>query len=97
MVARMRAAGAIIMAKPIRPNLVWAATRLIPFMGPRAMPMTPRVRRVDHRVGRRLAATGMMRYADGSDMMGSLRNPAGWNNVYGMRPTWVGALRTSWR
>ncbi len=21
-------------------------------------------------------------------MMGSLRNPAGWNNVYGMRPTW---------
>jgi amidase len=30
----------------------------------------------------------MMRYADGSDMMGSLRNPAGWNNVYGMRPTW---------
>jgi amidase len=30
----------------------------------------------------------MIRYADGSDMMGSLRNPAGWNNVYGMRPTW---------
>ena len=30
----------------------------------------------------------MVRYADGSDMMGSLRNPAGWNNVYGMRPTW---------
>ncbi|HBR39004.1 MAG TPA: amidase, partial [Sulfitobacter pontiacus] len=25
---------------------------------------------------------------DGSDMMGSLRNPAGWNNVYGMRPSW---------
>ncbi|MTH78002.1 amidase [Paracoccus aestuariivivens] len=25
--------------------------------------------------------------ADGSDMMGSLRNPAGWNNVVGFRPT----------
>ena len=33
-------------------------------------------------------ATGMVSVADGSDMMGSLRNPAGWNNVYGMRPTW---------
>ena len=29
----------------------------------------------------------MVSVADGSDMMGSLRNPAGWNNVYGMRPT----------
>lgn len=25
--------------------------------------------------------------ADGSDMMGSLRNPAGWANVYGLRPS----------
>ena len=25
--------------------------------------------------------------ADGSDMMGSLRNPAGWNNIYSHRPT----------
>ena len=25
--------------------------------------------------------------ADGSDMMGSLRNPAGWNNLYSVRPT----------
>ena len=33
-------------------------------------------------------ATGMLSIADGSVMMGSLRNPAAWNNVYGMRPTW---------
>ena len=26
--------------------------------------------------------------ADGSDAMGSLRNPAGWNNVYSLRPSW---------
>ncbi|MEP2534050.1 amidase [Shimia sp.] len=32
-------------------------------------------------------ACGMVALADGSDMMGSLRNPAGWNNVYGFRPS----------
>lgn len=29
----------------------------------------------------------MLCVADGSDMMGSLRNPAGWNNLYSLRPT----------
>lgn len=32
-------------------------------------------------------ATGMVSIADGSDMMGSLRNPAAWNDVYGFRPS----------
>ena len=32
-------------------------------------------------------ATRMLSVADGSDSMGSLRNPAGWNNVFGMRPS----------
>jgi amidase len=32
-------------------------------------------------------ALNMLCVADGSDFMGSLRNPAGWNNVYGMRPS----------
>jgi amidase len=32
-------------------------------------------------------ATNMLCLADGSDMMGSLRNPAGWNNIYSHRPT----------
>jgi len=32
-------------------------------------------------------ATHMLPVADGSDYMGSLRNPAAWNNVYGMRPS----------
>jgi len=32
-------------------------------------------------------ATGLLSVADGSDMMGSLRNPAAWNGVYGFRPT----------
>ncbi len=32
-------------------------------------------------------ATRMVPVADGSDYMGSLRNPAGWNNVFGFRPS----------
>jgi len=32
-------------------------------------------------------ALRMVPVADGSDFMGSLRNPAGWNNVFGMRPS----------
>jgi amidase len=32
-------------------------------------------------------ALGMLPVADGSDMMGSLRNPAAWNNIYGLRPS----------
>lgn len=36
-------------------------------------------------------ASGMLAVGDGSDMMGSLRNPAGWNGLYSHRPTagWV--------
>jgi amidase len=32
-------------------------------------------------------ATRMLALADGTDMMGSLRNPAGWNCIYSHRPT----------
>jgi amidase len=32
-------------------------------------------------------AARMLPVADGSDFMGSLRNPAGWNNVFGLRPS----------
>jgi amidase len=32
-------------------------------------------------------AAGMLPVADGSDFMGSLRNPPGWNGVLGMRPS----------
>ncbi len=33
-------------------------------------------------------ALRMLPVADGSDMMGSLRNPGGWNNVFGFRPSY---------
>lgn len=37
-------------------------------------------------------ASRMLVCADGTDMMGSLRNPAGWNNLYSHRPT-AGIIR----
>src|SRR5215831_13669182 len=52
-------------------------------------------------------ATRMLPVADGSDFMGSLRNPAAWNNVFGFRPSqgrvpawpaddvWVASLSTA--
>ncbi len=51
-------------------------------------------------------AARLLPVADGSDFMGSLRNPAGWNNVFGLRPSqgrvpqwpandvWLGQLGT---
>src|SRR5262249_39149772 len=33
-------------------------------------------------------ALRMLPVADGSDFMGSLRNPPGWNNVFGHRPSY---------
>lgn len=33
-------------------------------------------------------ALRMLPVADGGDFMGSLRNPAGWNNIYSLRPSW---------
>ena len=33
-------------------------------------------------------AARLLPIADGSDMMGSLRNPGAYNNVYGFRPSW---------
>ena len=37
--------------------------------------------------GAAAVASGMIPFSDGSDMMGSLRNPAAFNNIYGFRPT----------
>ena len=89
MVARMRAAGAIIIGKTNTPEFGLGSHTFNPVHG-----ATGNAYDATHSAGGSSGgaavalATGMIRYADGSDMMGSLRNPAGWNNVYGMRPTW---------
>ena len=88
MAARLRAAGCIFIGKTNVPefglgshtfNTVFGATR-----NPWNLAKTP-----GGSSGGAAAAlaTHMLPVADGSDFMGSLRNPAGWCNVVGMRPS----------
>lgn len=88
MVQRMRAAGCIVIGKTNVPefglgshsfNEVFGATRNAYDLSKTAGGSSG---------GAAVAlATRMLSVADGSDFMGSLRNPAAWSNVFGMRPS----------
>ena len=89
MVQRLRAAGAIIIGKTNTPEFGLGSHTFNPVFGPTRNAFDPTRSAGGSSGGAAVAlATGMLCVADGSDMMGSLRNPAGWNNVYGFRPTW---------
>ncbi|APX11253.1 amidase [Tateyamaria omphalii] len=89
MVARLRAAGAIIIGKTNTPEFGLGSHSINPVFGPTRNPYDTSRSAGGSSGGAGVAlATSMLSVADGSDMMGSLRNPAGWNNVYGMRPSW---------
>ena len=88
MVQRMKAAGAIVIGKTNTPefglgshtfNEVFGATK-------NAFDITKTAGGSSGGAAVALA-TKMLSVADGSDFMGSLRNPAAWNNIYGMRPS----------
>ncbi|QGX98642.1 amidase [Roseovarius faecimaris] len=88
-VARLRAAGAIIIGKTNTPEFGLGSHTYNPVHGTTLNPYDPSVTCGGSSGGAAVAlSTGMLSIADGSDMMGSLRNPAGWCNVYGMRPSW---------
>ena len=89
MVARLKAAGAIIIGKTNTPEFGLGSHTFNPVHGATRNPYDT-CRSAGGSSGGAAAAlaTGMLAVADGSDMMGSLRNPAGWNNVYGFRPSW---------
>jgi amidase len=88
-VARMRAAGAIIIGKTNTPEFGLGSHTFNPVHGTTRNPYDLS-RTVGGSSGGAAAALAcrMLPVADGSDMMGSLRNPAAWNNVYGFRPSW---------
>ncbi|MGJ5618946.1 amidase [Sulfitobacter sp. MF3-043] len=89
MVARLRAAGALIIGKTNTPEFGLGSHTFNPVHGATHNPYDLSKSAGGSSGGAAAAlATRMLCVADGSDMMGSLRNPAGWNNVYGMRPTW---------
>jgi amidase len=88
MVQRMKAAGCIVIGKTNTPefglgshtfNEVFGATR-------NAFDATKSAGGSSGGAAVALALR-MLPVADGSDSMGSLRNPAGWNNVFGFRPS----------
>ncbi|WP_170329136.1 amidase [Ruegeria arenilitoris] len=87
--ARMRAAGAILIGKTNVPEFGLGSHTYNPVYGATRNPYYPTRTSGGSSGGAAVAlATGMVALADGSDMMGSLRNPAAWNNVYGFRPSW---------
>ncbi|MGJ8615566.1 MAG: amidase [Sulfitobacter sp.] len=89
MVARLRAAGALIIGKTNTPEFGLGSHTFNPVHGATHNPYDLSKSAGGSSGGAAAAlAARMLCVADGSDMMGSLRNPAGWNNVYGMRPTW---------
>lgn len=89
MVARLRAAGAIVIGKTNTPEFGLGSHTFNPVHGATCNPYGPDKSAGGSSGGAAAAlAARMLCVADGSDMMGSLRNPAGWNNVYGMRPSW---------
>lgn len=88
-VSRLRAAGAIIIGKTNTPEFGLGSHTFNPVHGATCNPYDLTKSAGGSSGGAAAAlASGMLSVADGSDMMGSLRNPAGWNNVYGMRPSW---------
>lgn len=87
--ARMRAAGAIFIGKTNVPEWGHGSHSFNPVFGVTRNPYDG-ARTAGGSSGGAAAglAARMLPVADGSDMMGSLRNPAAFCNVYGFRPSW---------
>ncbi len=88
MVQRMKTAGCIVIGKTNVPEFGMGSHSFNEVFGVTRNPYDLARTAGGSSGGAAVAlATRMLPVADGSDFMGSLRNPAGWNNVYGMRPS----------
>jgi amidase len=87
-IERLHAAGAITLGKTNVPEFAAGSHTINPVFGPTRNPYDP-TRSAGGSSGGAAAAlaTGMHPLADGSDLGGSLRNPASFCNVVGLRPT----------
>lgn len=87
-VERLRAAGAIPIGKTNVPEFGLGSQSYNPVFGVTRNAYDQRKTAGGSSGGAAAAlAARMVPVADGSDFAGSLRNPAGWNNVFGLRPT----------
>jgi amidase len=88
MVQRMKAAGCIVIGKTNVPEFGLGSHTFNEVFGATRNAFDATKSAGGSSGGAAVAlATGMLSVADGSDFMGSLRNPAAWNNVFGMRPS----------
>ena len=88
MAARMRAAGCIMIGKTNTPEFGLGSHTFNEVFGATRNAWDPSKTAGGSSGGAAVAlAQRMLPVADGSDFMGSLRNPAGWNHVFGMRPS----------
>ena len=88
MVARMKAAGCIVIGKTNVPEFGLGSHTFNDVFGTTRNPFDLTRTAGGSSGGAAVAlATHMLPVADGSDYMGSLRNPAAWNNVFGFRPS----------
>ena len=88
MVARMKAAGGIVIGRTNVPEFGLGSHSYNPVYGTTLNPWD-RTRSAGGSSGGAAVslALRLQPVADGSDMMGSLRNPAAFNNVFGLRPS----------
>ena len=88
MVERMKAAGCIVIGKTNMPEFGLGSHTYNNLFGTTGNAWDPSVSAGGSSGGAAVCLSQrMLPVADGSDFMGSLRNPAGWNNVFGMRPS----------
>jgi amidase len=107
MTARMKAAGCIVIGKTNMPEFGLGSHTFNRLFGATANAWDPAVSAGGSSGGAAVAlAQRLLPVADGSDFMGSLRNPAAWGHIFGLRPsqgrvplwpaadTWVSQLGT---
>jgi len=88
MAARMKAAGCIVIGKTNTPEFGLGSHTFNEVFGATRNAFNPSKSAGGSSGGAAVAlAQHLLPVADGSDFMGSLRNPAGWNHVFGLRPS----------
>jgi amidase len=87
-VERLEANGALVVAKANTPEFGAGANTFNPVLGTTRNPWDTRLSAAGSSGGSAVAlATGQIWLAEGSDLGGSLRTPAAFNSVVGLRPT----------
>jgi len=87
-VERLRGHGVVVIGKTNTPEFAMGSQTFNPIFGATRNPWNPGMTCGGSSGGAAVCvATGMLPFADGSDIGGSLRNPGNFNHVFGLRPS----------